>query len=114
MRNLGNFARDKGVYQPIEINNWIVMLKEDDENLSESVKPTQLYQAGLERTTKFQKQLESWIADKGLLLEVAEIGKPTSFPLVTIACTPAVAKMIESLPEVDAVMVDGPYLSLIA
>jgi subtilisin family serine protease len=44
---------------------------------------------------------------------LARIGEPSAFPVLALTCTPAVAKLIESLPEVEAVVRDSGDLEMI-
>ncbi|XZN94247.1 MAG: CHAT domain-containing protein [Microcoleus sp.] len=96
-----------GVGVESKMLNWVVMLKDTQEDLPETMGRRALYQAGKERTTQFQRELENWLRKKGAMSEVKAIAHPTTFPVVMLKCTQKVAHLIESYPGVDFVLPDG-------
>lgn len=63
----------------------------------------------LSRTTSFRSTLEGWLNQHGLTAQVAGIGEPTGFPVLTLTCTSQVASAIAGLPEVESVVADDDF-----
>lgn len=99
--------------RPVGMENYIVTLKEGKEARPEVMGRRELYEAGVARTAEFQRKLRAWLDEQGVSAQVAAIGEPTIFPMIMLTCTPAVAKMIETLPEVDSVLRDSEDLRII-
>ena len=95
------------------MSHYIVTLKEEDELSRPRLGRHEVYDRGIARTAAFQQRLQQWLEEKGLTAEVADIGEPTTFPMVMLTCTPRVAKSIASLPEVDSVFRDSEDLQFI-
>ena len=53
------------------------------------------------------------IYEKGLSAQVAGIGEPMGFSLITLTSTPAVAREIETFPEVDEVILDNDAIGFV-
>jgi hypothetical protein len=53
--------------------------------------------------------LEGWLAEHGLMDEIAWIGEPTVFQMVHIRCTLRVAEALPAAPGVIAVIPDVPF-----
>jgi hypothetical protein len=96
------------------MENYIVALKEDEQRSeSEQAGRRDFYEAGVARTAAFQCKLKEWLHEKHLESEVAGIGEPTVFPLVSLTTTPKMAACIEALPEVDYVLRDNDDLGIV-
>lgn len=95
------------------MENYIVALKEDERASEEFRGRGDLYQSGVARTAAFRHRLKEWLHQEHLESEVAGIGEPTVFPLVSLITTPEVAAIIEELPEVDYVVPDSDDLGIV-
>ncbi len=98
---------------PAGMAQYIVLLKDDEDANAEAKGRREVYESGLARTAQFQRRLRDWLDEQGVSGQVGAIGEPTAFPMVALTSTPAVAKMIESLPEVASVVPDSDDLGLV-
>jgi len=87
--------------------DYLVTLRQlrDDSNVDRGRR--QVYQSGVAQTAEFLGQLHHWLKENDLCGEVSALGEPLGFPMVAITCTPRVAKLIESMPEVQSVFRDS-------
>ena len=60
-------------------------------------------------TTAFRKNLELWLGEHQLDRQVADIGEPNGFPVLSLTCTPQVAEKIASIPGVEWVVPDDNH-----
>ncbi len=98
---------------PAGMAQYLVLLKDDVDDGAEAKGRREVYESGLARIAQFQHRLRRWLDEQGMGTQVGAIGEPVAFPLVTLTATPAVAKMIESLPEVASVVPDSDDLGLV-
>src|SRR2546422_299505 len=59
---------------------------------------------GLGRSAAFRQELLSWIKKTRHAAHVAWIGEPNALPMLDIVCTPEVARLLRTLPDVEAVV----------
>jgi len=99
--------------RPAGMENYIITLKEDREARQEVMGRREQYEASVARTAEFQRRLRAWLNEQGVGAQVAAIGEPTAFPMIMLTYTPAVAKMIETLSEVESVLRDSEDLRIV-
>jgi hypothetical protein len=97
---------------PPGMDNYIVILKDDVVPQTSRSRRREVYESNVGRVAVFQNKLRHWLSEHGLDSEVAGIAEPMGFPLVTLTATPAVAKAIESIPEVESVVRDSDAIRL--
>jgi hypothetical protein len=93
------------------MGNYLVSLKEADTRVAPAGR-ADVYGRNLSRTTSFRHDLERWLTDNQLEPQVAGIGDPSGFPLLSMTCTAQVAQAIAAFPEVEAVVADDNSLRL--
>lgn len=98
--------------QPADTANYLVLLKESDEDEDASRGRREFYEAGLARSARFWKKLKSWLEEQGIDEGQCTVGEPTVFPMLAITCTPDLVARLQSLPEVDDVVRDGGDLTI--
>jgi len=115
-QNPHDFRPLPGTYSriPPGMANYIVSLQEEDEGPQVPMKRSTLYEAGIARTARFQRRLQTWLEEQGLDAQVAYMGEPTVFPMVMLACTPEVAATIATLPGVESVIRDTEDLRVLS
>jgi len=92
--------------------NYVVNLEEEGPLPGERGR-REVYETNLARSTRFRQELLRWLDEQGLSAQVAGVGEPLAFPLLTLTCTPTVARRIETLPGVDAVFEDNAGIGLV-
>ena len=97
---------------PEEMAAYIVALKETEPSPGVAGR-RQLYESNAAQTAAFQEKLKAWLKEQGLDSQVASFGQPTAFPVVSVACTAAVADRIRSLPEVESVFRDTEDIAIV-
>jgi hypothetical protein len=70
-------------------------------------------EAGAARTAEFQHKLREFLKGQGVADQVSRIGEPSVFPMVALTSTPEVASLIQTLPEVEAVVPDRDEMHLL-
>jgi hypothetical protein len=112
---------------PGGMRNYIVLLKEDDAPAGHGThasskagrmqeppeKRSRVLEAGTVRTAEFQRKLRELLKEHGVADEVSRITKPSVFPIVGLTSTPKVASLIQTLPEVEAVVPDRDDIKLL-
>jgi hypothetical protein len=98
---------------PTGMGNYIVVLKRQHRNAAPTGRG-EIYAGNLRQTAAFQEKLSRWLDEHGLATEVAGMAEPVGFPLISLTSTPAIAKAIESFPEVESVVADSGMISLAA
>ena len=93
--------------------DYIISLKQEASEVREPAGRQEIVERGVARTAEFQRKLQQYLEMWRLEHEVAGIGEPTAFPLVTLTCTASVADRIKSLPEVEAVFQDTADIGFI-
>jgi hypothetical protein len=73
----------------------------------------ELYEAGVAQSAAFRRKLEEWLEAEHLSSEVAHIGEPTAFSLISLTATPEVAERIKRLPEVEYVVPGGEDMGIV-
>jgi hypothetical protein len=73
----------------------------------------EVYDSGLARSSEFLERLRQRISEQDLWSEVGALGQPTAFPMISITCTPRVASMIESVPDVESVFRDSKDIQFV-
>lgn len=94
------------VERPPGMATYVVLLKENEDGDEIDQGRHAVYQAAVARNAAFQERLRKFLKKEGVADQVAAIGEPTSFPLVTLQATAEVAKRIAQLPEVQDVVRD--------
>jgi hypothetical protein len=108
------------------MKNYIILLKEEDTPKDETLhgkgsarmhvhpeKRSHVLEAGIERSADFQRKLHKLLKEHGVADEVGHIAEPSIFPMVALTTTPKVASLIETLPEVEAVVADRDDIHLL-
>jgi len=96
--------------QPAGMGQYVINLKseEGDEKVSGR---RAVYEHNVGRTSRFQEKLRHWLDERGLSPEVAGIGEPMGFAIVTLTTTAAVADQIAAaFPEIESVFRDDDFL----
>jgi hypothetical protein len=87
------------------MQNLIIALKEVEPQPDEApMGQYELYKTGLTQTAAFKRELEAWLEAERLSSQVAGIGEPTAFSLISLTSTPEVAERIGRLPDVEYVV----------
>src|SRR5262245_25053153 len=98
--------------RPSGMAQYLVALKDEHDTVPAGSRAA-VYDAGLALTTRFRDHLRHLLEAKGVTDQVSRIGEPGGLPVLPITCTANVAKLIEALPEVEAVVRDSPDLEII-
>jgi hypothetical protein len=94
--------------RPEGMRDYIVHLKEDEEHpvpLEQGRRA--IFEANVARNLAFVAHLERWLDEHDMRSQVAAVGEPMGFDIVTLTATPAVAQAIEGFPEVELVVADS-------
>ena len=95
------------------MSNYVVILKKEDAKDLNALGRRGIYESNVGRTADFQRKLRQRLDEKGLSAQVAGIGEPMGFSLITLTSTPAVAREIETFPEVDEVILDNDAIGFV-
>jgi len=91
------------------MQQYLVMLREE-KPLGKRPKRGDVVDQNLDLTRRFQRNLRKSLEEHGLWSQVAHMGEPMAFPLVTLSCTPEVADFVAKLPDVEEVVQDSEGL----
>lgn len=94
------------------MSDVVVMFRAPDDQPGNEDRGSE-YSRLLQSTAQATQRLVLWLHSAGLWSEVGDIGEPNPFGLVVIQCTPRVAKLIQSAPEVESVSSSDSFLELI-
>ncbi len=98
---------------PVGMANYVVTLKEQALSGVEGQGRRALFEANSARAAEFRKKLFGWLEACGLLAQVAGVGEPMGFPMITLTTTPRVAETIKEFPEVESVFEDTGSMGII-
>ena len=90
--------------------DYIVMLKQQP---GSNPSRREVYEAGIARSTAFRHKLEELLKQQGLCEELGALSEPLGLPIVTLTCTPKLASIIRSLPEVETVTRDSADIQFV-
>jgi hypothetical protein len=94
------------------MGNYVVNLKPEKSPEATSGRGA-IYERNAARAARFLDALRRLVDERGLSSQVAGTGEPMGFPIVTLTCTPEVARLIEGMPEVDSVYLDTGIFHLV-
>jgi hypothetical protein len=96
------------------MEHYIIALKEAQPQPDAApVGRRELYETGVAQSATFRRKLEQWLETEHLDSQVAHIGEPTAFSLISLTSTPKVAERIEDLPEVEYVVPGGEDIGIV-
>jgi len=109
-------------YQPLgmdrnvmkdRVRPFIVTLARQRQSAGEPLKRAQVVERGMASSRAFCRRLIEFVDQMDRRYELAKIGDPTSFGIVSIVSTKELADEINRFPEVESVIEDTASMALV-
>lgn len=88
------------------LRNYLIVFKNNEKTASQNLGRGALVRENLQQSQVLIDDLQKWLKRQEIDDRNAIVGEPTTFSMVSLTATPDIAKAIESLPTVDAVILD--------
>jgi hypothetical protein len=81
----------------------VALLKVGEEKQPEEVERDKAYEKRREEVRQARERLIQWLKEQGAWSEVGRVGEPNAFRMLFLTCTPRVASLLRTSPQVETV-----------